>query len=33
MMILTVNGVRYPGNAPLDRLTRSVVISLFSAPG
>lgn len=30
MMILTVNGVRYPGNAPLDRLTRSVVISLFS---
>ncbi|HGE8284575.1 TPA: phage GP46 family protein [Serratia marcescens] len=29
-MILTVNGVRYPGNAPLDRLTRSVVISLFS---
>lgn len=30
MMILTVNGVRYPGTAPLDRLTRSVVISLFS---
>lgn len=29
-MILIVNGVRTPGNAPLDRLTRSVVISLFS---
>ncbi|UWS31750.1 phage GP46 family protein [Erwinia pyrifoliae] len=29
-MILTVNGVRTPGNTPLDRLTRSVVISLFS---
>jgi phage gp46-like protein len=29
-MLLIVNGVRTPGNAPLDRLTRSVVISLFS---
>ncbi|MGG4625152.1 phage GP46 family protein [Serratia odorifera] len=29
-MILTVNGTQYPANAPLDALTRSVVISLFS---